>query len=170
VVSLCPEPAGIVSVLRPVGALVAAAWLENRGVGSGVFSVCNWSPIAVADLCGRHICTDSRAPHVARLRPGLGLHINFDPQYYSASVGSFIRSSAKMPRGVAKENLPSKMCAVCKRPFTWRKVWEKCWDEVQTCSDRCKSERKRLKQLANKGRKEPSAEQQQQQPALPADG
>lgn len=49
-----------------------------------------------------------------------------------------------MPRGVLKENLPSKICVVCKRPFTWRKVWEKCWDEVLTCSDRCKSERKRL--------------------------
>lgn len=62
-----------------------------------------------------------------------------------------------MPRGVLKENLPSKVCAVCERPFTWRKVWEKCWDEVresrrevsadgsevQTCSDRCKNERRR---------------------------
>jgi hypothetical protein len=35
-----------------------------------------------------------------------------------------------MPRGVAKEHLPQKVCETCKRPFTWRKVWEKCWDEV----------------------------------------
>lgn len=48
-----------------------------------------------------------------------------------------------MPRGVKKENLPSKICEVCNRPFTWRKVWERCWDEVKTCSDRCKAERKR---------------------------
>lgn len=48
-----------------------------------------------------------------------------------------------MPRGVKKENLPSKVCEVCKRPFTWRKVWERCWDEVKTCSDRCKAERKK---------------------------
>jgi hypothetical protein len=67
-----------------------------------------------------------------------------------------------MPRGVAKEHLPSKMCAVCKRPFTWRKVWEKCWDEVQTCSDRCKNERKRMKQLANKDARQGTAQQQQQ--------
>ena len=26
-----------------------------------------------------------------------------------------------MPRGVKKENLPSKDCVVCGRPFTWRK-------------------------------------------------
>ncbi|PNW70759.1 hypothetical protein CHLRE_17g733174v5 [Chlamydomonas reinhardtii] len=55
-----------------------------------------------------------------------------------------------MPRGVKKENLPSKICATCEKPFTWRKVWENCWDEVQCCSDRCKNERKRKQQLANR--------------------
>jgi len=39
-------------------------------------------------------------------------------------------------------NLPVKDCLVCGRPFTWRKKWEKCWDEVLTCSDRCKRERR----------------------------
>ncbi|KAL3682142.1 hypothetical protein R1sor_000164 [Riccia sorocarpa] len=48
-----------------------------------------------------------------------------------------------MPRGVKKENLPSKVCVVCNRPFTWRKKWERCWDEVLTCSDRCKNERRK---------------------------
>ncbi len=28
-----------------------------------------------------------------------------------------------MPRGVKKENLPTKVCVVCNRPFTWRKKW-----------------------------------------------
>ncbi|RYE16560.1 MAG: DUF2256 domain-containing protein, partial [Sphingobacteriaceae bacterium] len=23
-------------------------------------------------------------------------------------------------------------------PFDWRKKWEKCWDEVKYCSDRCR--------------------------------
>ncbi|UOG19607.1 DUF2256 domain-containing protein [Acinetobacter sp. PK01] len=26
----------------------------------------------------------------------------------------------------------------CKRPFTWRKKWQRCWDEVKYCSKRCK--------------------------------
>ncbi len=43
-----------------------------------------------------------------------------------------------MPRGVKKENLPEKICPVCKKPFTWRKKWEKDWDEVKYCSERCK--------------------------------
>jgi hypothetical protein len=50
-----------------------------------------------------------------------------------------------MPRGVKKENLPEKVCVVCNRPFTWRKKWERCWDEVTTCSKSCNSARKQLK-------------------------
>jgi hypothetical protein len=55
-----------------------------------------------------------------------------------------------MPRGVKKENLPWKLCEVCQRPFTWRKVWERCWDDVKTCSDRCKAERKKQNNKAKK--------------------
>ncbi|KAA8492668.1 putative isomerase [Porphyridium purpureum] len=47
-----------------------------------------------------------------------------------------------MPRGVKKADLPSKICVVCARPFTWRKKWERCWDEVLTCSKRCQGERR----------------------------
>lgn len=41
-------------------------------------------------------------------------------------------------RGVKKENLPSKLCPVCNRPFTWRKKWERDWEHVKYCSDKCK--------------------------------
>ncbi|WP_338222527.1 DUF2256 domain-containing protein [Algoriphagus confluentis] len=41
-----------------------------------------------------------------------------------------------------KENLPAKMCPVCSRPFTWRKKWEKNWEEVKYCSKRCAGEAK----------------------------
>ncbi|KAI2496484.1 hypothetical protein MHU86_18025 [Fragilaria crotonensis] len=47
-----------------------------------------------------------------------------------------------MPRGVKKEHLPSKVCVVCERPFTWRKKWERCWDEVTTCSKSCNAKRR----------------------------
>lgn len=46
-------------------------------------------------------------------------------------------------RGVKKENLPEKVCQTCKRFFSWRKKWEKVWDEVKYCSDRCRGERNR---------------------------
>lgn len=43
-----------------------------------------------------------------------------------------------MPRGVAKSDLPQKTCAVCGRPFAWRRKWAKVWAEVRYCSDRCR--------------------------------
>jgi len=49
----------------------------------------------------------------------------------------------RMPRGVKKENLPQKVCVVCGRPFTWRKKWERCWDEVTTCSKSCNARRRK---------------------------
>jgi len=38
-----------------------------------------------------------------------------------------------------KSQIPSKLCPICKRPFTWRKKWEKVWPEVKYCSKRCKA-------------------------------
>ena len=45
-------------------------------------------------------------------------------------------------RNVRKSDLPQKVCQTCGRPFTWRKKWEKVWDEVKYCSDRCRGNRK----------------------------
>ena len=39
-----------------------------------------------------------------------------------------------------KPTLPQKDCAHCRRPFTWRKKWERVWDEVKYCSQRCARE------------------------------
>ncbi|GHC62881.1 DUF2256 domain-containing protein [Neogemmobacter tilapiae] len=47
-----------------------------------------------------------------------------------------------MGRKPKKADLPEKLCAGCGRPFTWRKKWEKVWDEVRYCSDRCRHERR----------------------------
>jgi hypothetical protein len=48
-----------------------------------------------------------------------------------------------MPKMRLKSDLPQKVCAACGRPFAWRKKWAKHWDEVKTCSDRCKSDLRR---------------------------
>lgn len=37
-----------------------------------------------------------------------------------------------------KQSLPSKPCAVCSRPMTWRKAWAKNWAEVLYCSEACR--------------------------------
>ncbi|MBU9699925.1 DUF2256 domain-containing protein [Rhodobacteraceae bacterium HSP-20] len=44
-----------------------------------------------------------------------------------------------------KGDLPVKTCACCGRPFVWRKKWEKVWDEVRYCSDRCRGEARKGK-------------------------
>ena len=40
---------------------------------------------------------------------------------------------------VTKSTLPEKPCQTCGRPFAWRKKWERVWDEVKYCSDRCRT-------------------------------
>ena len=37
-----------------------------------------------------------------------------------------------------KNQLPTKICIVCKRPFNWRKKWSKVWNEVKYRSNACK--------------------------------
>ncbi|MGB1036588.1 MAG: DUF2256 domain-containing protein [Candidatus Puniceispirillales bacterium] len=34
--------------------------------------------------------------------------------------------------------MPSKICPVCGFDFVWRKKWEKVWDDVIYCSERCR--------------------------------
>jgi hypothetical protein len=46
-----------------------------------------------------------------------------------------------MGRMRKKADLPSKLCPRCQRPFVWRKKWERDWDNVIYCSERCRRER-----------------------------
>ena len=52
-------------------------------------------------------------------------------------------------KAIQKQDLPSKTCVVCGRPFTWRKKWERCWDEVTCCSKACNAQRRRNKNNKN---------------------
>lgn len=42
-----------------------------------------------------------------------------------------------------KQNLPEKTCLQCKRPFAWRKKWERDWEQVRYCSERCRRSAKK---------------------------
>ncbi len=53
-----------------------------------------------------------------------------------------------MPKMRLKADLPWKICAACGRSFTWRKKWAKDWEQVKTCSDRCKGELRRRRGAA----------------------
>ncbi|MBN8544325.1 MAG: DUF2256 domain-containing protein [Alphaproteobacteria bacterium] len=41
-----------------------------------------------------------------------------------------------------KPHLPHKICAACGRAFSWRKKWERVWEQVKFCSQRCKTHKK----------------------------
>ena len=53
-------------------------------------------------------------------------------------------------KSIKKENLPTKICETCNLPFSWRKKWERVWDEVKYCSDGCRKAAKRKEDEANK--------------------
>ena len=40
---------------------------------------------------------------------------------------------------VLKQNFPEKICHTCRRPFSWRKKWERDWESVKYCSKTCKT-------------------------------
>lgn len=43
---------------------------------------------------------------------------------------------------MSKKQYENKICIVCNRPFEWRKKWEKVWDEVKYCSQKCRKNKK----------------------------
>jgi hypothetical protein len=51
----------------------------------------------------------------------------------------------RSPSARGKSHLPQKICAACGRPFDWRKKWAACWEEVKTCSERCKGKLRRAR-------------------------
>ena len=52
-------------------------------------------------------------------------------------------SASDVPRARRKAELPEKPCAVCRRPFAWRRKWARCWAQVRYCSERCRRARAR---------------------------
>ena len=49
-------------------------------------------------------------------------------------------------------DLPVKDCAACGRPFTWRRKWARCWEEVRYCSDACRSRRAASREAPERAR------------------
>ncbi|WP_415375563.1 DUF2256 domain-containing protein [Patiriisocius sp. Uisw_017] len=41
-----------------------------------------------------------------------------------------------------KVNLPQKTCPVCQFSFSWRKKWERNWEQIIYCSERCRRNKK----------------------------
>ncbi|CUA97450.1 DUF2256 domain-containing protein [Thiomonas bhubaneswarensis] len=41
-----------------------------------------------------------------------------------------------------KSQLPSKPCAACGRPMSWRRAWAKNWESVLYCSEACRKHKR----------------------------
>ncbi|WP_144186423.1 DUF2256 domain-containing protein [Elioraea rosea] len=61
-----------------------------------------------------------------------------------------------------KGDLPEKVCAVCGRPFAWRRKWAKVWEEVRYCSDACRARRGKAAGASAAGTGESDAVQERQ--------
>nr|WP_245215321.1 DUF2256 domain-containing protein [Pararoseomonas baculiformis] len=46
--------------------------------------------------------------------------------------------------------MPEKLCAVCGRPFAWRRKWARDWDAVRYCSEACRAGRHPAKKKIQK--------------------
>jgi hypothetical protein len=66
--------------------------------------------------------------------------VDFDQPFFFTKLFSSLTVFRAM-KHVKKQHLPSKKCLVCGLPFIWRKKWEKNWEEVKYCSDRCRKNR-----------------------------
>jgi hypothetical protein len=69
------------------------------------------------------------------------LGIQRGPTDKSFLVLFFKKERLSMPKMRKKTDLRTKVCEVCKRPFTWRKKWALVWDDVRYCSDACRRAR-----------------------------
>ncbi|NCF49473.1 MAG: DUF2256 domain-containing protein [Bacteroidetes bacterium] len=49
-----------------------------------------------------------------------------------------------MAKKIQKRDLPTKICASCGLPFSWRKKWERDWENVRYCSKRCSGQKSRI--------------------------
>lgn len=56
-----------------------------------------------------------------------------------------LRQSEKMK---SKSQLPERTCKVCQKIFSWRKKWERDWDRVIYCSERCRRNSKAAEKKA----------------------
>lgn len=45
--------------------------------------------------------------------------------------------------------LPHKNCITCKKKFDWRKKWQACWENVLYCSERCRRNKRSIKNKVN---------------------
>lgn len=75
---------------------------------------------------------------LGKVRAGICRHLQPPGQCRNCIAGAVFRIRAIVGVRRGKNGLPYKICPRCQRPFSWRKKWERCWEEVRYCSDACR--------------------------------
>ncbi len=145
----------VVVIEHNLDVIKTADWIIDMGPegGSGGGTVvAQGTPEQVAKVeashTGRFLAGDPRRPRhrpprargragAARVgapgrRPPVGAHRRGD-QGAAEGRGAVAAVGARGGR-----QLPEKPCAVCGRTITWRRKWERDWDQVRYCSDACR--------------------------------
>jgi hypothetical protein len=56
----------------------------------------------------------------------------------------------KISSKTKKHDLPSKPCQTCGLTMVWRKKWQRVWDEVKYCSEKCRRNKGQPRQPEDK--------------------
>ena len=85
---------------------------------------------------------------VLHVKSGTARVTQVDPKQFNCKVAAEVKNFEPLKylsaKQIKKSDLPSRVCEACNRPFKWRKKWERVWDEVKYCSDRCRNNRKNI--------------------------
>jgi len=93
-------------------------------------------------------------PHYKK-KSHITLHVGWKEKMMLAVARQTTKATSNMKASISTLPLPTRIvfdrgkhveakdCITCGRVITWRKKWERCWDEVTTCSKRCKTTRRR---------------------------
>lgn len=57
-----------------------------------------------------------------------------------------------MPKMRLKSDLPTKICAACGCPFSWREKWKRDWEQVKDVLGALQARASRLKESHERGR------------------
>eukprot|EP00439_Symbiodinium_sp_Y106_P058667 s1228_g8.t1 len=140
------------NILFPIGTLVAERLLYLPSIGFLIVAVCFVREHVEFGSGSRQIRESASVAPNAMLLTFLQAQSVLARGICRWNAPQPLLARGKMTGGAPfrnPHNLPVKDCVVCGRPFTWRKKWERCWDEVQTCSNRCCTAR-RVKSSAGK--------------------
>lgn len=66
------------------------------------------------------------------------IHIKQRSSIASRSNSHSFPLSLQARSRMSSPGVSEKTCKTCGRRITWRKKWERCWDEIKYCSDKCR--------------------------------